>query len=214
VTVPDPLSPAPAAGPQRSFRNWLIPLVPFLIGGLALAWLLAHGRQPAAAPPEVVITNLTRVNGIWCRRDHTNPFTGFLLEYYTNGVLESRSMVSNGLLEGLSEGWYTNRQLQVREYYRTNFSNGWRTKWYPDGHKQSEAQIVAGQMEGLFRRWYDSGQLAEEIPMRDGKIEGTGRSYYPSGFLKSEITIHDGDVTSAKKWDDGQRPAPAPGAGS
>jgi len=115
-------------------------------------------------------------------------------------------MVSNGLLEGLSEFWHTNGQLQTREYYRTNYSNGPRIKWYPDGRKLSEATIVLGKMQGVFRRWYENGRLAEEIPMHDGKIDGLGRSYYESGFLKTEITIHDGQVTQAKSWPDGTHP--------
>jgi hypothetical protein len=176
----------------------------------ALVVLLVLALRPAAPShvptlPELARTNLWRQNDCWCLKGETNRFTGILLDYYPDGTLESRSAVSNGLLQGLSEGWYTNRQLQVREYYRTNVSDGPRTKWYPDGHKQSEATVVLGKVQGTFRRWYENGRLAEEIPMRDGKIEGLGRTYYESGFLKSEVTIHDGKAVQANSWPDGER---------
>jgi antitoxin component YwqK of YwqJK toxin-antitoxin module len=186
--------------PRLSLLLALLPLA-------ALAVFLAMVFRPAAPPPspnlpEMTRSNLWRQNDRWCLKGGSNQFTGVLLDYYPNGALELRSLVSNGMLEGLSEGWYTNRQLQVREFYRTNFSNGPRTKWYPDGQKQSESTIVAGQMQGLFRRWYDNGKLAEEIPMKDGKIEGLGRSYYQSGAPKSEIEIHQGQVVRSRAFEE------------
>jgi antitoxin component YwqK of YwqJK toxin-antitoxin module len=183
----------------------LIPLGLCLGFGLCLMLALGRVRPPPAALTELSRTNLVRLDGRWCQIGHTNPFTGVLLEFYPDGVLRSRSTVSNGWLNGLSEGWYTNRQLEVRESYRTNFSDGPRTKWYPDGRRLSEATIVRGKMEGIFRRWYENGKLAEEIPMRDGKIEGVGRTYYESGFLKTELTISDGKVTQARNWPDGKQ---------
>lgn len=181
----------------------------FILGlALRLALWPTRPLQPVAPLPELARTNLVRVAGLWCQTGRTNPFTGFMLEFYADGSTQSRSTVSNGILNGLSEGWYTNRQLQIREYYRTNYPDGLRTKWYPDGKKLSEATVVMGQTQGTLRRWYENGRLAEEIPMRDGKTEGLGRLYYKSGFLKSEITIHDGQVIQANSWPDGTRSAP------
>jgi antitoxin component YwqK of YwqJK toxin-antitoxin module len=117
----------------------------------------------------------------------------------------SRSVISNGLLNGLSEGWYTNRQLQVRENYRTNYSDGVRTKWWPNGRKLSEAMIVLGRIQGLYRRWYEDGMLAEEIPMQEGKIEGLGRAHYENGSVKAEVTCHDGKVVGQHTWKEGER---------
>ncbi len=194
------------SSPRPSLPILLIPLSVCLVLVVALALVLWPAKtHQTTALPEVANTNLIHFDGRWCQSQagHTNRFTGILLEYYPSGPLLSRSMVSNGLLEGLSEVWHTNGQLQIREYYRTNFSDGPRTKWYPDGKKLSEATIVLGKMQGVFRRWYENGRLAEEIPMRDGKIEGVGRSYYESGYLKTELTISDGKVIQTKNWPDG-----------
>lgn len=203
--LPDQPSISPQSQPKRVL---LIPLGFCGAVGILLMLALAPGRHPSARLPELSRTNLFRLDGLWCQIGHTNPFTGILLEFYPEGILQSRSVVSNGLLNGVSEGWYTNRQMEVREYYRTNFSNGLRTKWYPDGRKLSEATIVLGKIQGVFRRWHENGTLAEEIPMRDGKIEGTGHTYYESGLLKTELTIHDGAVVQSKSWPDGTKSAP------
>jgi len=201
-TLPDPA----AIPPRASARALLLPLALCLALGVGLVLVLRPAKPPAAALPEVARTNLVRLDGRWCRIGQTNPFTGALLEYYPGGCVQSRAMVSNGLLEGLSERWHTNGQLEAREYYRTNYSDGPRTKWFPDGKKLSEATIVLGKMQGIFRRWYENGQLAEEIPMRDGKIEGVGRSWYESGFLKAQLKFHNGEMVEAKNWQDGQQP--------
>ena len=207
----DPVNGDNSVPPRIDRRVWVGCFLLLLMLALAVIFFLSPHSRPAAPLPEMNRTNLVRLDGRWCVAGHTNPFTGVLQEFYADGTMESRSMVSNGWLEGLSEGWFTNRQMQIREYYRTNFSNGRRTKWFPDGKTNSEATIVAGKIEGVFRRWHDNGRLAEEIQMRDGKIEGIGRAYYESGSLKTKLTMHDGQVIEAKSWPDGtpgEKPAP------
>ncbi len=144
------------------------------------------------------------------RQDESTPFTGVMTEVYGNGTLQSRSVISNGLLEGLSEGWYTNGCKQVEEIFRGGVSNGLRVKWYENGQELSEAPIVSGKIEGVFKRWYENGVLAEEIPMRDGNPSGLVRAFYPSGRLKAEARLTDGVVSDQKNWADGESPVRAP----
>lgn len=184
-------------------------LLVFAVIGLASLLVFIWGRRTAPQLPPVHLPELARTNlvnraGVWYEIGQTNPFTGVLLEYYRDGGLMSRSVLSNGLLNGLSEGWYTNRQLQVRETYQTNYSDGVRTKWWPNGTTQSQATIALGKIQGLYRRWYSDGKLAEEIPMQAGQIEGTGHAYYESGFLKAEVSYHDGKIVTQHEWKDGE----------
>ena len=140
------------------------------------------------------------------------PFTGLMTEVYGNGTLQSRSVISNGLLEGLSEGWYTNGLKQVEELFRGGISHGLRVKWYENGRELSEAPIVAGKIEGVFKHWHENGNLAEEVPMRGGNADGLARSYYPSGCLKAEAHLSEGKVVDQKSWKDGERPVRASNA--
>ncbi len=136
---------------------------------------------------------------------NTPPYSGVVIERYGGGRLKSRSHVSVGLLEGISEGWHTNGQMQVQEHFRAGTSHGQRLKWHQNGQKQSEATIVEGKIEGMFRRWHDNGQAAEEIPMKAGQAEGVARSYYPSGAIKGEATLQAGVVKQRHFWKDGGR---------
>ena len=174
------------------------------------AALFVFLRQPPAkvtkAPAlEVSRHDLMQTGGHWYRSGATNPFTGWMVDYYPGGALLSRSRISNGLLNGLSETWHTNSQMQVRESFKDGISDGLREKWYENGLKQSRATIVAGQIIGTFQSWHDNGQLSEQIDMKHGQPDGTAWAYYPSGFVKAETTVAGGKVLARKSWEDGQR---------
>ena len=197
--------------PQRVAYRWVACVALSVTAALLGLWWVRSRHQlpsaPAAALVELARTNLELRPSGWFRTGQTNPFTGILLDYYRGGQLMSRSVVSNGLLNGMSEGWHTNGQLQVRETYRANLSDGIRTRWYANGNKLSEAAVVHGQMTGIYRRWYEDGKLAEEIPMQNGKIEGEGRAYYPSGSLKATVKYEAGKAVQQKVWQDGEHQA-------
>lgn len=136
------------------------------------------------------------------------PFTGFITEHYAGGGLQSRSSVSNGVLQGISEGWHTNGLLQVREVFAAGFSQGLRTKWYPSGARQSEATIVHGKLEGPFRRWDEHGALLEQIELRNDQPDGTAVAFYPSGCVKTWARMQAGRILERRDFEDGQQKPP------
>ena len=199
----------PSVHSPRS-RVWFaglgLALVVAAIGASVLARL--HPKPKALALPVVCRTNLMFLEGRWCQFSKTNVFTGCMVEYYPNGALCSRSAVSNGLLNGVSEGWYTNGQVQIREYYKDSLADGLRQKWYEDGQRKSEARIVAGRLEGVFQSWHENGQLAERIEMKQGKPDGEAWAFYSSGFAKAKTEVRTGQVLAQKSWPDGQYQPP------
>jgi len=159
---------------------------------------------PAVGPVATSCTNLILVGGRLCLSGETNAFTGLMLEHSADGSLRSRSVVSNGLLDGISEGWHTNGQLQVTEFFRAGVSHGLRTKWHPNGAKLSEGEIIDGRFHGTFRRWSESGALAEQVEMVHGQPDGPALAYFESGFLKTRATMKDGKVMAQTSWKDGE----------
>jgi hypothetical protein len=196
-----PSSPPPAARLRR--LEWLAALAGL---GTALGWLLLHTPPPAPLP-EVPRAQLTLREGLLYSKDTAVPFTGIVTEYYEGGGRKSRSVVAQGFLEGLSEGWHTNGQKQIEEPFHAGVSHGRRVKWHPNGQKLAEVQVVQGQLEGLFRRWHANGALAEEIPMKAGQPDGPSRAFYPSGSLQAEARLQAGQVLEPHHWQNGQRPA-------
>jgi len=194
---------AASAGPR--FRLVL------LVGALVLPVLWWASRRAPNPLPERPLAELLKLDGRFLLRNDTNqPFTGWVTEHYASGARRSRSQVTGGVLQGISEGWHTNGVLQVREPFVAGLSEGVVTKWHPDGTKASEGTSRAGKFEGLFRRWHANGVLAEELQLSAGEPHGVARSWFPSGSPKAEATLEQGKVVKQQFWKDGERmPEPA-----
>jgi hypothetical protein len=173
--------------------------MPLVIG------LLVYLGTRNTLPPRVELLRKDLVirAGLLCGAGGAEPFTGTVTDAYDGGELKSRSVVSNGVLEGLSQGWYTNGQLQVEEHFVAGVSHGLRTKWYPNGQPLSQVMIVEGKLQGRFRRWHETGALAEDVELSDGQPHGVAWSYYPSGFVKAEAHLQTGQVLAHRYWEDG-----------
>lgn len=176
--------------------------------GLCAAVLAGCSRPEPPAPPEVPRTSLVLKDGKLHRPAQGEPFTGTVVEYSTPGWLQSRSVVSNGLLHGISEGWHTNGVRQVTENFVAGFSDGVRIKWYPNGTKLSEATIVRGKLNGPFRRWHENGKLAEQIELIDDQPHGDSVAYFPSGCVKARVRLERGQVVACETFKDGEVPGP------
>ena len=191
--------------------KWLTVSVALLlaVGALFLGrarWKRPDGANPptAAAPIEVARTNLILTEGRLHLTGQTNSFTGFMIEHHASGALRSRSVISNGLLHGISEGWYTNGQRQVTEHFKEGVSHGVRTKWSASGAKTSEASIVDGKLHGTFRRWHENGTLSEQVEFFEDQPQGTSLAYFPSGYLKARVVLRDGRPEQQTFWKDGE----------
>lgn len=182
-------------------KNFALSAIVIVVVAAAMFLLIFKNPTPLR---EVPAAELTQRNGLSYWKDESIPFTGAIFELYPDGSRKSRSVLSNGLLHGISEGWYTNETLQVREHFREGVSHGLREKWYPTRSKLSEATIVSGQLHGAFRRWHENGSLAEEIFMSNGNPDGTSKAYHPDGSLKAIATFEYGKVIEQKFWQSGE----------
>ena len=202
-----PVNQSGTSPPLRSGNKHVrltgVALAVVVFGALGLAWWLGFSSREELAPV-IARPNLALQQGRLYQISQTQPFTGMMVELHPDGLLRSRSAISNGLLHGVSEGWHPNQQLAVRENFRAGISHGMRTKWYENGVKVSEAMIVDGKLHGTFRRWHENGGLAEEIEMRNGSPDGLSRAYYASGYLKAQAQLQNGKLVEQKSWKDGE----------
>ena len=185
---------------------WGVILV--LVAGLWL-FLRQLPGDPERPMIEVARPYLTLRSGRLYHGPEKRTFTGFLVERYPGGLLKSRSVVSNGVLWGLSEGWHTNGVLQVQERFVQGVSDGLRTKWHENGQKASEVPIVKGKLHGTFQRWDEQGRLMESLELKNGEPDGVSMAWHPSGALKTRMVMANGKVVEKMNWKDGEAPVNA-----
>ena len=165
--------------------------------GVGLTAYRALRRQPSVSLEQVSRNNLVLQSGRWMKTGETNVFTGLMVEFYPDGTLQSRSVVSNGLLHGVSEGWRTNGVLAVREAFLDGRSHGTRTKWDEAGNRIAETDIRAGEIEGLHREWHTNGNPSLEVTMARGKAHGLARKWSLEGQLAGQWVLSNGAVVQA-----------------
>lgn len=179
----------------RGRRHGFLALFTLLLGVGVSMGVVSCSKPPEPPPaelPEAALADLVLREGALGRPNEDHPFTGFVVERYASGALQSRSSVSNGLLHGVSEGWYTNGVLQVREFFVQGVSHGVRTKWGPSGEPLSESPIIQGKLHGTFKRWHTNGAVSEVIEMRDNQPDGIARSFDLTGQLVREVHFQNG----------------------
>ncbi len=210
-----PMAQLPEKRPRWLRHRWSLVLGVVILGA-ATYWVRVASVRPVPSTATVPTAVEVARSRLELRSDRlhaigsTEPFNGWMVEHYTDGMPRSRSAVTNGLLHGLSQGWYTNGQLQVSEHFAAGISHGVRSKWRPDGSKLSEVSIREGQLAGLFRQWHDNGALAEQVEFVGGRPHGLSRAYYRDGSLKAEVTMENGRVVTEKRWKEGELSARAP----
>ena len=173
---------------------------------LAAIILVCFEFQPAPTPPprEATLQQLTRRNDRMYFDKERQPFSGFLVERYSNGQHKARSQLVNGLLHGVTEGWFEDGALQIREHFVAGISHGVRTKWFSNGKKMSEANIENGILVGGFKRWHENGELAELLNLKNGEPEGESWAFYPSGYARAMARHENGALTHRDSWKDGE----------
>ena len=205
------ISPLNVTGSVRPPRRW-----GWLWTGLAMIALVAcvvlsvrrwRTETPPAPAVAVPLAELVLHEGRLVRTGETNAFTGWMEEHHPGAGLKSRSWISAGRLDGVSEGWFTNGVMQVREHFVAGLSEGTVTRWHETGAMQSEGTALAGKLEGTFRRWHENGVLSEELHLRSGQPEGLSRAWFPSGCPKAEVILKDGKIVTQQFWKDGERPS-------
>jgi antitoxin component YwqK of YwqJK toxin-antitoxin module len=181
-------------------------LVAALIGLVCLIVSLVD-RAPLSRPETIVTVGLedtTRTNGLFYVVGESLPFSGQVIEQFDSGSLKARTMIQQGLLDGLSEGWFDNGQMQIQEHFKLGISEGKRLKWHLNGNLKSEVEIVNGELDGLFHEWHENGFLAREIDLSMGLAHGKSRSWFSSGYLQARAVLESGELVKQIFFEDGQ----------
>jgi antitoxin component YwqK of YwqJK toxin-antitoxin module len=81
-------------------------------------------------------------NGIYLLGN--TPFSGFAIETFPDGSLQTQVALMRGLQDGVTRRWHPNGQLESEQHFRNGKPHGWHRKWEPDGTLEAEFAWSAG----------------------------------------------------------------------
>ena len=85
-------------------------------------------------------------NGTVYQDDETDPYTGEINSYYTNGQRASEEFYVDGKKRGKSRGWHKNGQLKLEILYVDGKEQGQAITWDENGQEQLEINYADGKV--------------------------------------------------------------------
>jgi antitoxin component YwqK of YwqJK toxin-antitoxin module len=121
------------------------------------------------------------------------PYSGYVVESYTNEKLASRNGYFYGMLEGKQEKWYADGSKMEVRFYKENRKSGEHHAWWENGKIKFEYFIEDDIPIKTHREWYKNGQLYSLSNYnKEGQPEGEQKMWFESGQIKSNYVINDG----------------------
>ena len=117
-------------------------------------------------------------NGVYYEVNEKNPFSGTVVEKYSNG------------------------KIQKELHYKVGERDGTWTVWNDSGQKMEELNYRNGQEHGRFTWWSYNGQKTFEVNYTNGQKHGLTTDWHENGQKKGELNYKDGELVSAIHWDE------------
>lgn len=130
---------------------------------------------------------------------NNEPFTGFSVISYSNGLTAEKIEYLNGLRHGLYEKWFRDGTLSFQSRYENGLQHGKTISWWNNAHKRSQSNFENGVAQGAQFQWYTNGSIFKEIHLVDGREQGMQKSYRQNGKLYNNYEAKNGRIFGLKK---------------
>jgi len=104
--------------------------------------------------------------------EELTPPNGLIVEYYSSGIVKSRTTYAAGVKHGVYESFYSAGGKWEAGAYASGLRDGSQKKWWKNGKLALDATWVAGKRDGRFERFYASGSPWELATFKAGKPVG------------------------------------------
>ena len=132
----------------------------------------------------------------------SGDFHGLYQTWYSENLIRSKTMYTDGQINGESKLWHNNGNLCEMGTVNYGAIVGLYQQWYTDGNIYIEARFSNGKKNGMFRQWYHNGSIHVEctyssdiiLELRSWDIAGNLREQYRCSDIESK-GLHE-------KWDE------------
>jgi antitoxin component YwqK of YwqJK toxin-antitoxin module len=119
---------------------------------------------------EVPSDQVVERQGINYEINSDTPFSGTLVNYHTNGQLQTRENFKNGKRDGLKESYSQNGQLDYIEHYKDGKKDGLSESYYFDkGQLELRSNYIDGKLDGPYESYFIGGQPLIKSNYKDGR---------------------------------------------
>lgn len=142
---------------------------------------------------------------------------GERVQYFTNGVIESKEIFVMGLREEWTGYFEDNGKLKFKYSFKNGEYEGEQLVYFDNGNLSSKTIYNGGEKNGVSQDYYINGQLKFQSEYSMGKQEGKSLGYFEDGQVKYEknwvdnkqdgLEIYyyqDGSIDSKKEYSKGE----------
>ncbi len=143
---------------------------------------------------EVTFEGIDTKNDTTYLKGTTEPFTGKVVAFQTNGKKSIEIEYKNGKETGTNRSWYPNGNLMNETQLTNGKIDGLWIDYYDNGQKQNEVTYETDYMNGSCTRWYKNGKIKEQGNYVHCRENGKWIYYFENGQKQSE-----GEYNKAEK---------------
>ena len=120
------------------------------------------------------------------------PLNGFVLDYYEDGNLKSKTTYIKGKKHGTSHHRYQNGSIkEIREYAENN-KVGYHRGYWPNGNLKFTYHFKDGMHHGVAREWFVHGQMFKQFNFVEGREDGSQKMWTEDGAIRANYVVKDG----------------------
>ena len=115
-------------------------------------------------PPEVEMSELTKINGRMYLDINDDPFTGIAIRFYDSDKNQKACKLSyeNGKMHGKTMCWYKSGEKMAEVFYKLGEKDGMDIMWYENGQKSSVKSWKDGKYDGVITYWDKNGKMTSK----------------------------------------------------
>lgn len=120
------------------------------------------------------------------------PFNGFVVSYWPNGNVRSKTGYLNGKREGESNIRNEDGKLLELRFYKSNKKVNKHEGWWPNGNKKFEYTFVDGFHHGAFLEWQNDGKPYKVFNYEMGQEIGAQKMWDSDGGIRANYVVKNG----------------------
>ena len=152
-------------------------------------------KEYAKRPDEIkkipTVKKMYRKEGKWCLIGSPLPYSGRVIEYYSDGRIKRDGLLKDGLAEGLTNSYYKDGKLEYYRHYSKGIALGESGQYYKNGQLQQTGLFKDDKEDGIWKEWYSTGILKRETEFKGGKPRPSKEAMKVNSFFTKGLEYFD-----------------------